>query len=175
LLTLLLKMHSADGVTRVWDAEGGGRLHRLECPGASTHAVAVYKEHVRGDNRIATGMNDGRLLIWDAQGGTLLRLLPAAGDEYGISSLAAYESAAGPWRLVTGSYDYAIRVWDPEAGRLLHTMDGHPSVVCQLHLFESEAGRWHLVSGGTIGDVALWDLEEAPRRLPVTRSAKKTG
>jgi WD40 repeat protein len=166
---------SHDKTVKVWDAEAGRLVHTLAGNPRPVTLLSVYKEHVRGRDRIATGRMDAIIRVFDAEAGTLTQTLRGPS---GLNvSTVAYETGEGPWRLLSGTSDGAIRTWDPEANQLLHTLHEQRRPIDHLHVFESEGGdRYRLVSGDRDGEVRVWALgDSVPARLGAMRAGNKTG
>jgi WD40 repeat protein len=173
-----------DGTVKVWDGETGGLLSNLPGPEGWVMAVAVWKEHTGGHDRIAT-TEHRRLRVWDGEALTLLHDLDCGP---GILRVSIFESAEGPTRLLRVlSDDRGLQVWDPEEGRLLHDGINRECPLHGFHLFESAQGR-HLLAilsrgdhhplhpGGTVrAFLDVWDLGEAPAREAHVRGAHKHG
>jgi WD40 repeat protein len=161
-----------DGAVKVWDGETGEQLASLRGPAESSFLlVAVWKDHVTGNDRIAASEGKTTVRVWDGEALTLLHDLRCGPCQH----LSAFKSAEGPARLLVGpAGDGGLQVWDPEEGRLLHDgiNRGCPWFDCQL--FESAQGR-HLLAIVGVGShhprhpgdtqrpfLDVWDLGQAP-------------
>jgi hypothetical protein len=175
---------SDDGTARVRDGETGELLAELKGHSGDVSAVAVWKEHTGGHDRIATTGGNGRIKIWDGEALTLLHDLAFDPKPRG---LWAFQSVEGPARLLVRLGKCEVQVWDPEEGRLLHHVVDQPRPLVDLHLFESAQGR-HLLAitklegtrdgqpGGTVTtSLDVWDLGEAPAGERPLRPAHHLG
>jgi WD40 repeat protein len=168
---------SDDGFAKVWDGETGEWLAELRGEGSQMMAVAVWKEHTGGHDRIATSDRHGRVKVFDGEAFTLLHDLDCNSHHH----LLAFKSAEGPTRLLVAlAYEQRLQVWDPEEGPLLHGISSsYP--VDDFHLLESAQGR-HLLAilsrhprdTNTIF-LDVWDLGEAPAPTGHLRRANKQG
>jgi WD40 repeat protein len=171
-----------DGTARVWDGETGEMLGELRGRDGGVVAVAVWKEHTGGHDRIAAA-GSFNIKVWDGEALTLLHDL----DCGPCRRLLAFKSAEGPARLLVGVERGRLQVWDPEEGRLLHDDINRGCPLEDLHLFESAQGRHLLATLGQgeqhprhPGDTLrtfldVWDLGEAPAPEQHMRSANKDG
>jgi GTPase SAR1 family protein len=101
---------SADGTTRVWDADSGELLRTLE-----GHRARVRNVAWTGDGRrLASGSDDCTVRVWDADSGQLLRTLEGHGS--GVRSVAWMGDGH---RLASSSSDHTVRVWDAGSGETL--------------------------------------------------------
>jgi WD40 repeat protein len=169
----------------VWDGETGEMLADLQGDAVGTmRAVAVWKEHTGGHDRIATcGVR--HVKVWDGEAFTLLHDLYCGSA---IHRVLPYQAAEGPTRLLVAlSGGWGLQVWDPEEGRLMHDGINRGSPFNHWHLFESAQGRHLLATSGRgnnhprhPGDTLrtfldVWDLGEAPARVQPLRPAHKHG
>jgi WD40 repeat protein len=172
-----------DRSAKVWDVETGEWLADLEGRTlGSARAVAVWKEHEGGHDRIATA-GSFRVRVWDGEAFTLLHEIDCGGQ-----SLLAFPSAEGPARLlVAREPEVGLQMWNPEEGRLLHDGINRGCPFSHWHLFESAQGRHLLATSGRDtcharhpGDTLrafldVWDLGEAPAAVGHVRPAHHLG
>ncbi|GMH36330.1 hypothetical protein BSKO_04198 [Bryopsis sp. KO-2023] len=131
---------SVDGVTRVWDRDGGECLQTL--------VGARLMSCVQCDEKKIVGASlDGSIAVWEAETRRLLRTL------VGHSHLATCLQFDDQ-KVISGSLDRTIRVWDVHTGECLKVLSGHKSTVMCLKLNGSI-----LVSGSNDGAVKVWDVE----------------
>jgi WD40 repeat protein len=60
---------SDDNAANVFDGEMGGLLRTLRGHKNRVTAVAAYREHVGGRDRIATASLDASIIVWDGESG----------------------------------------------------------------------------------------------------------
>ncbi len=107
---------SADGTARVWNADSGDVVARLD-----GHASGVYHASFSPDGlRVVTASSDRTARIWSAGSGEEIRRFDGhTGDVY----YAAF-SPDGE-RIVTGSRDRTARIWNVGDGEEILRFDGH--------------------------------------------------
>eukprot|EP00741_Cyanophora_paradoxa_P015546 tig00020902_g15007.t1 len=140
---------SDDNLVRVWDAETGTELRKLEGHKDNIISVAV---HVSTDGKwIVSGSNDKSLQVWDAETGAGLRKLQ--GHTGWVTSVVV--SADGK-RIISGSSDKSVRVWEMETGAEMRKLEGHTRNVNSVAV--SKDGK-RIVSGSDDKSVRVWDME----------------
>jgi len=136
---------SLDGTGRIWDAQNGQELFRLE-----GHAGRVNLALWSPDgSQIATGGADGVVQIWNATDGELISSIATNAGE--IFSLAWAPNSV---RIFTSHEDGSLRIWETSSGKLLEILHGHQGIVSDL--------KWspvddRLVSGDGSGYARLWN------------------
>ncbi len=93
----------ADGVVRVWDADGEALFSLVEGHSDAVHAV-VYN---RSGTRLASAGRDGQIVLWDARTGELLTRLEA--HESAVWGLSFDSSDS---RLFSAGQDGQVLAWD---------------------------------------------------------------
>lgn len=123
---------------KLWDAETGKPLLKLEVPANSVLSVAFSPD----GKRILAGSDDSIARVWDAETGKPLFEL----EGHGGSILSVTFSPDGKY-ILTGSEDKTARIWDAETGKpLLLTLQGHSDDVESL-AFSPDGKRILTVDG----------------------------
>ncbi|KAH8802362.1 mycorrhiza-induced NACHT/WD-repeat protein [Flagelloscypha sp. PMI_526] len=138
---------SSDNSVRIWDAESGEQVAKLDGHGSEVRSVAFSPE----GKRVVSGSDDNSVRIWDAESGELVAKL----DGHGSSVNSVAFSPDGK-RVVSGSSDTSVRMWDAESGRQVAELDGHRSSVNSV-AFSPDGKR--VVSGSLDKSVRIWDAE----------------
>ena len=134
---------SASWDVRIWDAETGQCLHKLE-----GHTNFVWSVSFSPDSkRIVSASFDKTIRIWDAQTGQCLRELK--GHYFWIYS--AFFSPDGK-KIVSGSGDRNIRIWDAETGQCLQTWGGGigSNIALLIASYSPDGKRIIAAAGNTI-------------------------
>ena len=165
------RLASADrnGDLRIWEADSGREVHRLE-----GHTSPVRALSFRPDGRaIASASGDDTIRIWDAATGELRRTIRAGGH---FPSSVAYSPDGG--QLASGSgyrmeeygpgepHAGVVKIWDPEGGRELKSLRGHTQHVLGLGFspdgrsIASASGAWrtHDAFERRSGEIKIWDV-----------------
>lgn len=150
---------SRDKTARVWDADSGRLLVKLEGHGESVFHAAWSPD----GRRIVTGSEDKTARVWDADSGRLLVKLAGHG---GFVVHAAWSPDGR--RIVTVGQDTA-RVWDADSGRLVVVLKGHAGDVG--HAAYSPDGR-HIVTASSDKTAREWDADTG-RLIAVLRGHKE--
>lgn len=139
----------ADGIVRVWEAEGRRLLYAFSGHPGQVLSVAWPDQHIE-QRWLASGGEDGTFNIWDTLHGRLLRSVP--GHTGGVSSIGW----AGPYvSFYTAGEDGLVRSGAAEHG------DSFP-------LFDASEYRGHVLAvssnysfafGGAGDTVYTWDAE----------------
>jgi WD40 repeat protein len=138
---------SEDNTVRVWDAETGGQLARMDGHGGPVTGVAFS-----GDARhVGSASRDGTVRIWDAGSGALVREI--RGHEAPVTALAF---AGDSRRIASASEDKTVRVWDAETGRLTARMVGHARPVWSV-AFSGDGRR--VASASDDMTIRVWDAD----------------
>jgi hypothetical protein len=138
---------SYDDTARLWDAETGAELLRLDGHTGSVYAVAFSPD----GRRMLTGSGDDTARIWDAESGA--ELLRLDGHQGWVKAVAFSPDGR---RVLTGSADHTTRLWDTETGAELLRFEGHQSWVKAVAV--SPDGR-RLLTGSLDATARLWDAE----------------
>ena len=140
---------SADGTTRIWDAETGAHLNTLVGHMAGVSCLAWAPD----SDTLATGSDDKAIRLWDrvtadpahacGRGGRTLNdsrrdraATDTRGGRTGKGPLLGHHNyvyclAFSPKGniLASGSYDEAVFLWDVRAGRLMRSLPAHSDPV----------------------------------------------
>jgi WD40 repeat protein len=109
---------SFDKTVRVWDADTGAELARLDGHGNTVNSVAFSPD----GRRIASGSYDRTVLVWDADSGAEIARL--VGHEDTVRSVAFSPDG----RLIASEDDRTVRVWDAESYECLEVIPGRDDV-----------------------------------------------
>ena len=152
---------SLDGTARVWNAQTGQDLFKLEGHEGRVN-LALWSPD---GGRIATAGEDGTLRLWDAADGKLERSIATNGGP-----VSSFIWAPNGVRLVSGHRDGSLRIWETATGKLLETLRGHNGIVTDL--------KWspvddRLVSADGNGNVRIWNgaFSTAWRAVPAPGGA----
>jgi len=138
---------SQDKTARVWNAESGAEILRLEGHSGSVTSVAFNVDATR----IATAGEDGAVRIWDGSTGDLQREL--RGHD-GSVTFVAYSPNTETASLIASSGDDAtVRIRSGDTGTEFHCLRGHAARVQTLAF--SHDGQT-VASAGEDGIVLLW-------------------
>jgi len=138
---------SSDETVRLWDAQTGAELRRLEGHTNNVKSVSFSPD----GQRLASGSSDETVRLWDAQTGAELRRLEGHTDPVDSVSF----SPDGQ-RLASGSSDNTVRLWDAQTGAELRRLEGHTDPVNSVS-FSPDGQR--LASGSSDETVRLWDAQ----------------
>jgi len=146
---------SSDMVARVWDAQTGVSLLKLE-----GHLGAVNTAVYSPDGTlILTSSNDNTAMLWDAKTGKLLRTLKGHTDQV----RSAQFSTDGKL-ILTASNDTTARLWSTETGEQLgNSFEGHKSAV--MYAVFSKDGQ-KIVTGSEDNTALVWDVATRKPLLP---------
>ncbi len=153
-----------DRSLRLWEAESGRQLGRLDNVGCGVKAVAFGPRGTflfGGGDREQAG--DGGVHVWDLAGGK--EAAPLLGHDNWVAGLAV---VPGGRLALSAGFDKTVRVWDLEAGKEGGKFTGHTSGVNAVSV--SADGRL-AASGGSDQMVRLW---EVGRQREVKRFAGHT-
>ena len=113
-----------DRTIRIWDAESGQELLKLEGHSSSVYSVSFSPD----GRRIVSGSYDNTIRIWDAESGQ--ELLKLEGHSGSVPSVSFSPDGR---RIVSGSGDRTIRIWDDIFGRLNERLkDEEYECLCSL-------------------------------------------
>ncbi|WP_437899842.1 pentapeptide repeat-containing protein [Sorangium sp. So ce124] len=134
-----------DTTVRLWDADTGHEIARLEGHSNSVRAVVWHP----GGKRLASAGHDRTVRLWDADTGHELARL--SGHSNLVRAVAWHPDGK---RLASAGDDRTVRLWDADTGHELARLSGHSNLV--------RAVAWHpdgkrLTSAGHDRTVRLWD------------------
>jgi len=138
----------ADKPLKLWDAETGQLLRRLEGHGDSVYFVGFSPD---GKTLVSNGGKDRTIQLWDTETGALLRTLRGHGDK-----VRQVVFSPDGKTLVSSGDDATIKVWDTATGALTRTFTGHSKLVMSVAF--SPDGKL-LASGSGDATVRLWNAE----------------
>jgi WD40 repeat protein len=145
-----------DKNVRVWDAETGEELKKLEIPprlsvtGFSPDGKKVVTENCEAQANIYTAH------ILDIETGEELKQL----EGHTRTLQLAVFSADGK-RVLTSSHDKTARIWDVATGRELYKLEGHKDFIFSAAF--SPDGKKVITGGANQDNTArIWDLERLP-------------
>jgi WD40 repeat protein/serine/threonine protein kinase len=136
---------SWDNSARIWNAENGVALHKLE--GHKGHVnSAVYSPDGK---LILTASDDKTAALWEAESGKLVRELVGHTDRV----RSAVFSTDGQ-QILTASSDKTARLWDAATGKELRQFKGHQWAVLSAVL-STDGTR--VLTGSEDNSAKLWD------------------
>lgn len=136
-----------DQTVRVWDAQSGREVLRLEGFRSGVSAVAWSPD----GSRLVSGCNDGMLRVWDAQSGS--QVLQIEGRGNWVTTVAWSPDGS---RILSGGDDETVNVWDSESGGETFRLEGHEGWVRSVAW---SPDGYRLVSGGDDGTIRLWNSQ----------------
>jgi WD40 repeat protein len=113
---LTVSADNADNSVRIWDAESGAQLTRLEHEGTTLTTAGFGKDATL----VVTGAFDGAARVWDVQNGAILVTLLGHG-----APLNGVALSPGGARAATASADQTGRIWDVASGKTVAILRGH--------------------------------------------------
>jgi WD40 repeat protein len=144
---------SHDNTVRIWDAETGQELRRLE-----GHRDRVYSVSWSPDGRsLATGSDDKTIRIWEAETGH--ERLRIEGHRRWVFSVSW--SPDSRW-LASGSLDYTARIWEAGTGQERRQLKSYGNSIRSVSW--SPDSRW-LASGSADNTVRIWEAETGQERF----------
>ena len=136
---------SRDKTVRIWDAESGKELQKLE------GTVSGRQAWSPDGKKIAT-VNGGIPQIWDTESGKKLQQL--VGHQGSVMTLAFSPDSK---KVVTGGVDRTVRIWDAESGNELQNLQAISG--CIQHAVFSPDGRKVMSASAGITNTIIWDAE----------------
>ncbi len=133
-------------IVRVWDAETGELLRKIEADSHWVLSVAIAPD----SKTLITGGTDSQIKIWSLETGKFLFTLE--GHSSWVTTLAV--SADGK-KLVSGSCDKTLKIWDLNTRKQQYTLTDHSGWICSAVISsDSEI----IASGSTDNTIKLWNL-----------------
>jgi WD40 repeat protein len=143
----------ADGTVRLWGADTGKELLRLEVK-SRVHALAFSPD----GKRLATGGLDGRPCLWALPSGKRLRELPAQGQPV---SLVAFSPNG---KVFASGVNGLVTLWDAATGKELHRLWWRRMGGSHAIAFSPDGAT--LAAGGEGCTIRLWDVVTGQERPP---------
>ena len=149
-----------DATTRIWDAETGAQLLKLQGPGGDSLCVTYSPD----GTRIASGGRDGKVRVLDALTGKELVSLTGRADE-------AFSLSFDPdgKHIVSGGSDGIIKVWDVETGLEVNTIIGYEEYIRSVAF--SPDGR-KIISAAADRQVKVWDAATGAKVMTLEGAAQ---
>ena len=111
---------SSDKTVRIWDADSGKELKKLE-----GHTDSIWSAIFSPDGKkIVTASKDTTARIWDADSGKELKKLEGNTD-----FVRSVSFSPDGRKIVTSSSDKTVRIWDADSGKELKKLEGHTDSV----------------------------------------------
>lgn len=147
-----------DGVVRVWDAETGERLNRIETETSQMADMALSPDA----ERVATapGYTDVPRLVDLTSGDVIAELAIQAGS---FRHIAFNQDGT---RLLAAGYGRPIAVWDGETGEFLHAFERH-NEAGNVHIgaMAQDTNGARIATGDSRGLIWIWDIENPEAAL----------
>ena len=138
---------SYDNTIRIWDAQTGKELKKLEGLTEGINSVSFSPD----GKRIVSASWDNTIRIWDAKTGKELKKMEGHTN---IVNSASF-SPDGK-RIVSASQDRTVRIWDTQTGKELKKLEGHTDIVWFTSF--SPDGKC-IVSASDDHTVRIWDAQ----------------
>ncbi len=143
----LIVTGSWDNSARIWDAETGQAVRKLE--GAHTAFVNTATFSPNGQF-VLTASDDGTAKLWTVADGQVIRTFAGHADRVRSASFS-FDGRS----IVTTSSDKTARLWDTVTGDVLRTFSGHQWAVLTADL--SRDGS-RLITGSEDNVAKVWDV-----------------
>ncbi len=145
---------SWDNSARVWDAESGKGIFKLEGHTGYVNS-AVYSPD---GTLILTASDDKTAVLWNAATGTVVRTLNGHTDRL----RSAVFSPDGK-QVLTASYDKTARLWEAATGAELGRFEGHKWAVLSA-VFSPDGSK--VLTGSEDNTAIIWDAATRKPLLP---------
>ncbi|KAH8834629.1 WD40-repeat-containing domain protein [Flagelloscypha sp. PMI_526] len=142
---------SHDNTIRIWDADTGKEIQKLDGHGDTTTSVAFSPD----TKSVISGSGDRAVRIWDMESGVQLRKL--YGHEDMVTAVAFSPDCN---RAITGSSDKTVRIWDVQSGKRIQKLYGHRDTVTTVAFFPDNV---RVISGSCDKTVQIWDARSGKR------------
>jgi WD40 repeat protein len=137
---------SRDGTARVWDAESGAELTRLDCD-----AGAVIKAVWSPDGRYIVTISEYGTILWAASGKRLATLA-------GIRDVAWNSNGS---RILTVWNDHTVQILDASKQVPRAVLTGHKDLITQA---EWSPNGTYLLTASKDGTVRVWDSQDGSQQ-----------
>ncbi|KAH8795910.1 WD40-repeat-containing domain protein [Flagelloscypha sp. PMI_526] len=138
---------SLDRSVKIWDADSGELVAKLDGHGALVSSVAFSPDC----RHVVSGSRDKSSRIWDAESSQQVAKI----DGHGSWVLSVAFSPDGK-HVVSGSRDNSVCIWNAKSGKRVAKLDGHENSVNSVAF--SLDGKI-VVSGSPDKSVRIWDTE----------------
>lgn len=136
---------SDDKTIRIWDAETGIELMKLEGHTSEVNSASFSPD----GKRIISSSWDKTIRIWDADSGDPLNVL----KNIGIMKSAIFSPDG---KCIASFCDSTIQIWNSESGEQLHVLEGHTEQISSI-AFSPDSKR--IVSASFDCTARIWDAE----------------
>ena len=149
-------------IIRLWDAETGKELHRVE--------DARFAAFASEGKKVATVGMDEMVRIWDAASGNVL-------CRFGEHVVTVAVSPDGK-KVATAKYNSTVQIWDIDTGKELHYLEGHMGIAIAANnkahpvvavAFSPDGKKVVSAAHNARRTLLVWDLEQVP---PVKQPAE---
>ncbi len=125
-------------IIKIWNIDTGQLIHTLK-------ASAEIKSLAMNQNKVVTGLGNGKVMIWDVHSGALLDEFK--GHSNRIMSITIQDNI-----LITGSDDNTAKIWNINDYQLLHSLKGHTWWVNIVAIHDNK-----VITGSTDNTIKTWD------------------
>lgn len=137
-----------DKSLRVWDAQSGAELWKVELP-----EVAMWAVYSPDGKYVAASSKDSKSYLFDAATGKEIRSFTGH-----TATVQGIDFNADGSRLITSGWDNTARVWETATGREIQKFTGHSALVRRA-IFHPD-GK-HALSSSQDGYVRMWEIDTA--------------